>query len=187
MTKVYFVRHATPDFSVKDDLTRPLTEQGAKDSKKVTEFLLNNNITKVYSSPYKRAIDTVKDFAETSHLRINIIDDFRERKIDSVWIEDFDNFSKEQWADFNYKLTDGESLYEVQKRNITALKEILKENGDENIVIGTHGTALSTIINYYDKNFDFSEFQRIKSLMPLVVCMNFHGDNVIKVEEFRIF
>lgn len=56
MNKVYFVRHAKPDFSVKDDLIRPLTEEGIKDSKKVTEFLMDKNITKIYSSPYKRAL-----------------------------------------------------------------------------------------------------------------------------------
>lgn len=37
MTNVYFVRHAKPDFSVQDDLTRLLTEEGINDCKKVTE------------------------------------------------------------------------------------------------------------------------------------------------------
>jgi len=49
MTKVYFVRHALPDFNVHDDLLRPLTQEGTEDSKKVTEFLLNKNIDKVFS------------------------------------------------------------------------------------------------------------------------------------------
>ena len=34
MTTVYFVRHAQPDLSVHDDLTRPLTERGCKIEKK---------------------------------------------------------------------------------------------------------------------------------------------------------
>lgn len=180
MAKVFFVRHAKPDFSIKDDLIRPLTEEGTNDCKKVTEFLLNKNITKIFSSPYKRAVDTIKDFAETLDLKINIIDDFRERKVDSVWIEDFDKFAKEQWNNSDYKLSDGESLNEVQKRNIAALRYVLKEHKNENIVIGTHGTALSTIINYYDKNFNYNEFERIKNFMPFIVCINFDGENAIK-------
>lgn len=186
MTKVYFVRHAKPDFSIQDDLTRPLTEEGMKDSKNVTRFLLDKHITKVFSSPYKRTIDTIKDFAECADLKINIIDDFRERKIDNVWIEDFNKFVKEQWNNFDYKLTCGESLNEVQNRNITALKHILKESVNQNIVIGTHGTALSTIINYFDKKFDYTEFERIKNFMPFIACITFHGENVIKVEEFKL-
>lgn len=186
MTKVYFVRHAKPDFNVHDDLTRPLTGEGIRDTKKVTEFLLDKNITKVFSSPYRRAIDTIKDFAERAGLEINIVDDFRERKIDSVWIEDFDEFSKKQWGNFEYKLSDGENLMEVQNRNIAALKQILKDNIDGSIVIGTHGTALSTIINYYDKKFDYKEFQRIRYYMPFIVCITFDGENAVKVEEFKL-
>ncbi|MFD3158313.1 histidine phosphatase family protein [Haloimpatiens sp. FM7330] len=186
MTKVYFVRHAKPDFSIHDDLTRPLNEEGIKDCKRVTEFLINKNINKVFSSPYKRAFDTVKDFAHKSNLEIDIIDDFRERAVSDGWIEDFNTFAQRQWEDFDYKLSNGESLNEVQKRNIAALHKILIENEDKNIVIGTHGTALSTIINYYDKNFDHSQFQRIKHLMPFIVCIDFQGTKAINIEEFII-
>ncbi len=183
MTKVYFVRHAQPDFSIIDDLTRPLTEKGTEDSKKVTEYLLDKQITKAFSSPYKRAVDTIKDFALKSNLDVNIIDDFRERKIDDGWIEDFNSFAKEQWNNFEYKLPRGESLNEVQKRNIAALHEILKENLYRNIVIGTHGTALSTIINYYDKNYGYSDFERIKQLMPYVVCIEFEDTTAKNIAE----
>lgn len=184
MAKVYFVRHAQPDLSVQDDLTRPLTEKGIVDSKKVTEFLLDKKITKIFSSPYKRAYDTIKDFAEKSNLNITIIDDFRERKIDDVWIEDFNEFARKQWDDFDYKLERGESLNEVQKRNIKALQEILEKYPDDNIVIGTHGTALSTIINFYNKNFNYDDFERIKPLMPHIVYIDFEGLEAKEIKEY---
>lgn len=184
MTKIYFVRHAQPDFSVLDDLTRPLNEKGVDDTKKVTDFLLDKSITKVYSSPFKRAVDTIKDFADKLSLVIHIIEDFRERKIDDGWIEDFNSFAKNQWDDFEYRLPQGECLKEVQERNINALHKVIKENMDENIVIGTHGTALSTILNYYDKKFDYNDFKRIKNLMPFIVCIEFDGMNFVSAKEF---
>jgi len=185
MRKVYFVRHAKPDFSIVDDYSRPLTEEGCKDCKKVTEFLSEKSITKVFSSPYKRAVDTVKDFAESLDLNIHIVDDFRERKINNgLWIEDFNAFSKEQWNNFDYKLPGGECLNEVQERNIKALMSVLEENIDGNIAIGCHGTALSTVINYFDNRFNFSEFDRIKNIMPLIVCFTFDGRDIKKIEEF---
>ena len=58
-TDVYFVRHAQPDFSIKDDAIRPVSEKGMEDTKKVTYTLINKNITAIYSSPFKRAIDTI--------------------------------------------------------------------------------------------------------------------------------
>ena len=72
----------------------------------------------MFSSPYKRSKDTIQEFADMKNLEIFLIEDFRERKIDSVWIEDYNSFSKKQWEDFSYKLSDGECLEEVQSRNI---------------------------------------------------------------------
>lgn len=182
MNKIYFVRHAKPDFSVHDDLTRPLTDKGIIDSKKLCEFLKGKSINKIYSSPYKRAIDTIKELAQNLNIKIEVVDDFRERKISNIWIEDFNKFSKSQWENFEYKLNDGESLNEVQSRNIKALHKILNENSNQNIVIGTHGTALSTIINYYDKTFDYLSFTKIKDIMPFIVCMEFEKTNVLNID-----
>ena len=182
MNKIYFVRHAKPDFSVHDDLTRPLTDKGIIDSKNICEFLKEKSINKTYSSPYKRAIDTIKELAQNLSIKIEVVDDFRERKISNIWIEDFNKFSKSQWENFEYKLNDGESLNEVQSRNIKALHKILNENSNQNIVIGTHGTALSTIINYYDKTFDYLSFTKIKDIMPFIVCMEFEKTNVLNID-----
>jgi len=74
----------------------------------------------------------------------------------------------------------------VQERNITALKEILNENKGKNVVIGTHGTALSTILNYYNKTFGYEEFNRIKSIMPWIIVMEFKGEEFIGFKEIDI-
>ena len=82
MTHLYYVRHAQPDYSVHDDLTRPLTEKGMRDCALVTDFLTDKSIDRVFSSPYKRAVDTVQPFAAQAHLPVTLIDDLRERRID---------------------------------------------------------------------------------------------------------
>ena len=187
MTKVYFIRHAEPNYNNHDDELRELSAKGLKDRELVTEFLLDKEIDYVLSSPYKRAIDTVKDFADKFNLEIKTVFDLRERKVDNCWIEDFDGFCKNQWKDFNYKLTDGETLKEVQNRNINALNKILKEYDNKNIVIGSHGTALSMIINYYDKSFNYKSFKKIKSLMPWIVCFTFDEDKCLSIEQYNVF
>lgn len=187
MTTVYFVRHAEPNYENHDDLLRELSNKGLEDRGLVTNFLLNKSIDLVLSSPYKRAVDTIKEFAEVKGLSITTVYDFRERKIDNVWIEDFTSFCKAQWEDFDYKLSDGETLAEVQRRNIAALKHVLSEYKDKNIVIGSHGTALSTIINYYDKSFGYAEFQKIRGLMPWIVRFTFQGKDCIDIQQYNLF
>lgn len=181
MTNVYFVRHAEPDFSIHDDLARPLTEKGKADAKLVAEYLKDKKIDVVLSSPYLRAIDTVKPLVDETGLDIEIIEDFKERKIDNVWIDDFNTFCKKQWEDFDYKLSNGESLREVQNRNINALNEVLNKYTDKNIIIGTHGTALSTILNFYDNTYGYDNFDKIRRVMPWIVKMEFRDKECISI------
>lgn len=187
MTTIYFIRHAEPNYKNHDDLTRELSQKGMKDRELVTSFLSDKKVDLVFSSPFKRAIDTVKHFADSKGLEIQTIDDFRERKVDSGWIEDFNAFCKAQWADFDYKLSDGETLNEVQKRNIAALNNLLKEHPEKTMVVGSHGTALSTIINYYDKTFGYAEFQEIRGLMPWVVKFVFEGSDCVEIMQYNLF
>lgn len=187
MTEIYFIRHAEPNYKNHNDVLRELTPKGIKDREIVTTFLKNKNIDAVLSSPYLRSIDTVKHFADKYNYSIEIIEDFRERKVDSVWIEDFTGFCKQQWNDFSYKLSDGESLGEVQNRNISALKYVLSKYQDKNLVIGSHGTALSTIINYYDKSFGYDDFEKIKGLMPWIVRFKFDGERMVGLHMFDVF
>lgn len=184
-TNIYFVRHAEPDFSIKDDLSRPLSEKGAADAKKVTNALINRNINIVFSSPYKRAVDTIKDFASNIGLEIITNDNFRERKV-GIWVEDFKAFSEKQWQDFEFKLSDGESLREVQERNISALFHLLKNNCGRNIAIGTHGTALSTIINHFNPAFGYDDFWNLAYKMPYILCFKFDDMELESMEEIEI-
>lgn len=187
MTTVYFIRHAEPNYNNHEDETRELSDKGLEDRKLVSEYLSNKKIDIVLSSPYKRAIDTVKHFADDNYLSIEIIADFRERKVDNVWIDDFNTFCQQQWNDFSYKLSDGETLSEVQSRNISALKCVLKKYKDKNIVVGSHGTALSTIINYFDPSFGYNDFASIQLLMPWIVKLVFIEDTLQKIEKINPF
>ena len=186
ITIVYFIRHSKPDISIKDDAIRPLLPEGIEKSKELINFFSGIKIDYIYSSPYKRSIQTIEPIAENKNIKIKTINDFRERKMNNKWIENFEEFSKRQWNDFSYKLIDGESLEEVQKRNIKALNKILLENKGMTIIIGTHGTALSTIINYYDKNFQYKSFIEIVNIMPYIVKIEFNNNEYIGRDIIKI-
>ena len=187
VTKIYFIRHAEPNYENHDDMSRELSSKGMEDRKLVTDFLADKQIDIILSSPYKRAIDTVSEFAKTKGFDITIIDEFKERRVDSGWIEDFNSFCQKQWEDFSYKLSDGECLEEVQSRNISALYRVLENHEGKNIVVGSHGTALSTIINYFDKTFGYSDFDKIRYLMPWAVEFVFEEKNCIKIQKYDLF
>ena len=60
---------------------------------------------------------------------------------------------------------------------------MLSEYSGKTVVIGTHGTALSTILNYYDNSFGLNDFLRIVSWMPYIVELTFDGENLIEKKE----
>lgn len=186
-TTIYFVRHAEPNYNNHDDLTRELTNKGLADCQLVTDFLADKTIDACYSSPYLRAYETIQPFADKAGLQIYKLDDLRERRVDSVWIEDFTNFTQRQWADFSYKLSDGESLQEVQDRNLQALQVLLEEHPGQNLVVGSHGTALSTLVNHYQPNFNYQGFNSIKSLMPFVAKFTFDHKNCQSITFYNLF
>ena len=187
MTTVYFIRHAQSDRFTQDDRTRPLTANGLSDTLRITEALSDKGISHILSSPYKRTIQTVTDLSEKLGLSIETDEDFRERNAGKWHGENFKDFIKAQWEDFNYHILDGECLSDVQSRNIKALHKHLNKYKDETIAIATHGTALSTMINYYYPDFNYDSFMRIIDYMPYVVKITFdHNNKATSLEEILI-
>ena len=90
---------------------------------------------------------------------------------------------QKRWADHDYHEEGGESIAMVQKRNMEALNEILSDNADKEVVVGTHGTALSTILNFYDNSFVCEEFLRIIDWMPYIIELDFEGDKLVGKQE----
>lgn len=181
MTKVFFVRHAQPRHDHVDDMTRPLTEEGKADAKIVLETLQDKGIDAFYCSPYKRSMDTIRETADFYQMEIHTDMRLRERE-KGVGGNNHGMFQK-RWENHDYHEEGGESIGMVQGRNIEALKEILEENNGKNIVIGTHGTALSTIMNYYNPEFGCKDFLRIIDWMPYIVEMDFEGQELVQITE----
>ena len=181
MTKVYFVRHAQPEHDWEDDRTRPLTEEGKIDSVVVLDFLKDKEIDAFYCSPYRRSIDTIASAALFFDKEIVTDERLREREKG----QDGNNHGmfKKRWDDHNYHEENGESIAMVQKRNIEALSEILSSNTNKKIVIGTHGTALSSILNFYDNSFGCDDFLRIIDWMPYIIELDFEGNQLVAQKE----
>jgi len=158
-----------------------LTEEGLEDSIKVAEILKDKQIDVFISSPYRRSYDSIKKAAESYGMEIQTDERLHERKAG----KDGNNHEmfKKRWADFTFAEKDGESIGAVQKRNIEALNEILEKYDGKNIVIGTHGTALSSIINYYDKTFNGESFMKIINFMPWILKMEFDGEKFLSKED----
>lgn len=184
MTVVYFIRHAQSDRSFHDEQTRPLTAEGIADTEKITLALKDKGITHIVSSPYTRTIQTVEGLSRALMLEIETDSDLRERNAGKWHGDRFFDFIEKQWADFDYCIEGGESLREVQERNVRALNRYLDKYKGQTLAIATHGTALSTIINYFFPEYGFEDFLKIADLMPLILKMEFEdSEHCVRAEK----
>ena len=62
-----------------------------------------------------------------------------------------------------------------------------EKSKDKTVAIGTHGTALSRILNYFDPSFGADDFLRIINFMPYIIRLDFDGKKLVsKTEEMYI-
>jgi len=182
LTTVYFIRHAESDISVREDRARPLTAKGLADSARLAEWFRDIQIDHIYSSPYLRAWQTVSDLAALKGMDVQPEENFRERQ-NCGFEPSFMDHLRWLWEDFNHCKAGEESMRQVQNRIIVALNKLLESHLGETIIIGTHGTALSMMINYYDPGFGLEDFKRIKNVMPWVVKVVFENRSPLEMSE----
>ena len=189
MTTVYFVRHSTAENSNLDTRNRGLTEKGSKDCSLVTEFLADKQIDIIYTSPYRRTIETLTGFATQYGFNLNLVEDFKERLSIGTRLSEYElkSYYEAHWKDFSYSTRGEECFGDTQKRNIEALNIVLTENENMNIVIGTHGIALATIINHYDNTFGFSDYWDMLFRLPWIVKADFNSHGCVGMEKIDLF
>lgn len=181
MTTIYFVRHAQSDWRSGSDRERGLTAEGREDAAVVLDFLRDKPVDAFYCSPYRRSLETVRASAEYFGLPIRTDERLRERE--AAPGGNSRELFRKRWADFAWHEPGGESLGAVQERNIAALGEILAAERGRTVVVGTHGTALSTILNCYDPGWNCDAFLRIIDWMPFVVELDFEGTRFLGKRE----
>lgn len=178
-TNLYFVRHAHSIYT-SDELGRPLSERGFNDANKVTELLENEGIDAVYSSPYKRAIQTVEGIAKYIGNEIKIIDDFKERILAEKPVEDFTEAITKVWEDHEFSWAGGESNRVAQKRGVNATLNVLESNQGKNVVIGTHGNIMVLIMNFFDSKYGFEFWNQLE--MPDIYKLSFERQELMWVK-----
>jgi 2,3-bisphosphoglycerate-dependent phosphoglycerate mutase len=178
-TDIYLVRHAHSNYS-RDELGRGVSEKGKSDLELVTELLFEENINVFFSSPYRRAIETIEGAAKALRLDINIEEKFKERILSQAYIDDFESAIKWLWDNPSFALEGGESNVEAAQRGVEGILNILDRHRGKRIAVGTHGNIMTIIMNSFDKRYDYS-FWKVMS-MPDIYRLSFENNELIGVK-----
>jgi 2,3-bisphosphoglycerate-dependent phosphoglycerate mutase len=150
MTTLVLVRHAqsavSPDIPNRD---WPLSEKGVGQAASLAPVLAELGVDAVASSPYLRAVETLRPYAEAAGLAIATDEDLRERELGG-WLEDpaeVEEAIRRMHADPDWRLTDdGETGRECVARFQAALERVVAAHPGRTIAVGSHGGVLGHLI-----------------------------------------
>lgn len=133
-----------------------LSEKGKLQAHKLANYLKNEKIDKIYTTPFSRTKETVKELAEIKGIQIE-----ENNRLNEINFGDFEGLSfkvieKEYPQEVKkmidegskYKYPNGESLEDTFIRVKNEMKNILKNNKNSTILICSHGGTIRNIISY---------------------------------------
>ncbi|SIS74933.1 2,3-bisphosphoglycerate-dependent phosphoglycerate mutase [Salimicrobium salexigens] len=176
LTNLYLVRHAHSVYTP-DERGRPLSDRGLTDAAIVTELLKKEDISRVVSSPYRRAFQTVEGIARHINKDVEVMENFKERLLAGEPVGDFTAAITKVWEDYDFSWEGGESNRMAPQRGVAAVSQLLKDSPEENMVIGTHGNLMTLIINYFDVNCGFAFWKELA--MPDIYKLSFEGEKFL--------
>jgi len=152
---VLLVRHATPvrpGTPEYGDDDRPLTPQGLEDAKKLAAIHASTSIDAIYSSPYFRAFQTVEPVAIRLGLKIEVINDLRERLLMPAALPDHEwrPHLERSWRDFGYAPIGGETGRIAQDRVVRVLEHLRSRHPAGIVMVGSHGNLIALALNAID-------------------------------------
>lgn len=133
-----------------------LSEKGIVQADKLTNYLKDKKIDKIYTTPFARTKDTVKKLSESNLIQVE-----ETSKLNEINFGDFEGLSfdviKDRYPEevekminegFKYKYPDGESLEETFFRVRDEIRKIIHENENSTVLICSHGGTIRNIISY---------------------------------------
>jgi 2,3-bisphosphoglycerate-dependent phosphoglycerate mutase len=150
MTTLILVRHAqsAPDPAL-PERDWPLSDKGRQQALDLAPALAELGVDALASSPYLRAIETLRPYAEGAGLAIAVDEDLREKSLGG-WMDDVAEVEvavRRMHDDPDFKLEGGESGRSLNARVDAALARVVSANRGRTIAVGSHGGVLGHLIS----------------------------------------
>jgi len=172
---IFLVRHGRTEFNKKKifrgHLDIPLDEVGKREAEATGKFLQDVNLSVIYSSPLKRALQTAKIIKKYQGKNLEVVphpglldlsygewEGKTYKKIKETYPEFYQKWEKEP---HRVKIPEGETLLEAKRRSCQALQQIISQHKSCLIALVSH-RVINKLLLCGMLGIDESGFWRIK-------------------------
>jgi len=161
---LYLIRHAesAPDFALAE-ADWPLSARGQEQAERLADALGQLGLTRLASSPYRRAIATIEPFALRERWSIQIETDLRERKLTQGRSPDWQALLARSWRDLDHAESGAESGRDCQRRVGNCLARLVAAHGGETIAAASHGNAIALLLTTLDPSFGYEGWRTMRN------------------------
>jgi len=162
LKRIYLMRHCSAGGQHKDS---PLTTEGIRQAQLLAKYFYNLQIPidKIISSPYLRAIESMKPFAQEKGIKIDIDDRLKERILSEDPVDDWLEILEYSFINYDFKLPGGESSTDAFLRAHQVLEMFYNHDNYSNMIVITHGNILALLLNHYLQSFGFNEWKELRN------------------------
>lgn len=173
MKKIYVMRHCEAEGQLAE---AQLTVKGRKQALNLADHFFSEKIDRMISSPYERAIQSIKPLTERLSLPVEISEQLKERVLSTEDLFDWLPKLRATFDDMDLKYAGGESSREAMLRIVEVLQEVWQSEV-ENTIIVTHGNLMALLLNYVNEEFGFDDWKKLSN--PDVYLLTNDRGNVI--------
>ncbi|WP_208020983.1 histidine phosphatase family protein [Verrucosispora sioxanthis] len=173
-TEIVLVRHARsvpPTADGPDDFTRPLTTRGLRQAEELVTTLSEARPAAIWSSPYRRAIQTVQPTADALGLPVRTRTELREWDDGLAFTEVWESHYVRSWTDLSYARPGGESLEQLGIRAVAALRALARHHPGRVVLVGSHGTFICRALAGFGVPVEWATVRQMP--MPAVYRLRF--------------
>jgi probable phosphoglycerate mutase len=194
MATFYLIRHGNNDFVGKAIAGWTpgvgLNAEGRDQVERLAWKLLGRGITRVYSSPLERALETAAPIAKALELRVEVREAFGEVRFGDWTGKRIDDLERDpRWRLFHTyrsgtRAPSGELMVESQARIVTELEALRHGHPEETMAVVSHADIIRAALIYYAA-IPIDLYQRIE-ISPAsfsVLELNAQGPRILKLNE----
>lgn len=159
MKKIYAIRHCQAEGQ---EPHAPLTNEGLKQAEILREWLKDESIQRIVSSPFKRAVQTVEPLSRQLNMPIEKDQRLEERVLSTKYYFDWQEKLERTFADMDLAFEGGESSRQAMERGVKVVEDIFSRK-EKGTVLVTHGGLMSLLLSYYTGDFGFEGWKNLRN------------------------